>query len=560
MKKSLLLLAALVIAPLASCEPPAPPHTGPWDDPLANGETAIHDIKVGTVAADQEVMVRGTVTAKAGNAFYIQRGSEAVYVYGYQPAEDAYVPTIGHYVEVKGTTDAYNGLIQISDVTEVTSIQAEGQEITPVAVTNVASLTAADAGELVTFTNATFYEGSVSTTAASNVYVTIGGTRATVRTDRYSGETVNGAFAEIINEASYLDYVNFTGPLGWYNGAQFALVEGATISVSANPNPFDPSDTSAQASAKLELDAEYEYLKGGVVTDSISLLDFSFGYDVTYRVENVTHADQFPNAISVSGTTLTIESPTPDELPGGQFITAKLHGQLSYDGENYGEELSWNVRINSFNPNLVTIEEAVTAAQSDDFNSAEWKDNTILRGYVTELYTDLDGGLIQDGEHALMIYKLADLDFTFEVGQLIEIMGSLSLYNGAPQVGYISKVVEVEDTTIEQPVALNVTTGDEYKALDVYDIHRTITVTGLTYVSTEWDESDPYYHYNINFTLDGEAVTVRVNYHLGNAIMDAYKAFTDSLTAGDSVNFTGSVGYYNAFQLSPWTADAFVKA
>ena len=223
-------------------------------------------------------------------------------------------------------------------------------------------------------------------------------------------------------------------------------------------------------------------------------------------------------------------------------------------------KLKVNIRIDSFNPNLVTIEEAVTAAQSDDFNSAEWKDNTILRGYVTELYTDLDGGLIQDGEHAVMIYKLASLNFTFEVGQLIEIMGSLSLYNGAPQVGYISKVVEVEDATIEQPVALNVTTGDEYKALDVYDIHRTITVTGLTYVSTEWDESDPYYHYNINFTLDGEAVTVRVNYHVGNAIMDAYKAFTDSLTAGDSVNFTGSVGYYSGFQLSPWTADAFVKA
>ena len=560
MKKSLLLLAALVVAPLASCEPPAPPHTGPWDDPLANGETAIHDIKVGTVAAEQEVMVRGTVTAKAGNSFYIQRGSEAIYVYGYQPAEDAYVPTIGHYVEVKGTTDEYNGLIQISDVTEVTSIQEEGQELTPVTVENVNSLTAADAGELVTFTNATFYEGSVSATAASNVYVTIAGVRATVRTDRYSGETVNGAFASIVNEANYLDYVNFTGPLGWYNGAQFALVEGATISVSANPNPFDPADTSAQADATLELNAEYETLKNGVVTGTIDLLDFSFGYDVAYRVENVTHADEFPNAISVSGTTLTIESPTPDQLPGGTFITAKLHGQLTYDGENYGTELSWNVRINSFNPNLVTIEEAVNAAQSPDFNAAEWQDNTIVRGYVTELYTDLDGGLIQDGEHALMIYKLASIEFTFEVGQLIEIMGSLTLYNGAPQVGYISRVAEVEDTTIAKPVMLNVTSAAEYKALDVYDIHRVITVTGLVYVSTSWNEADPYYHYNINFTLGGEAVTVRVNYHVGNAIMDAYKAFTDSLTAGDTVNFTGSIGYYNAFQLSPWSADAFVKA
>ena len=555
MKKLFFLLAAVAMLPLAGCgntEPPAP--EGPWDEPLVQGETPIEDIKVGTVGLAATVTVRGTVTATAGNSFYIQRHDEAIYVYGYQPAEGAYVPAIGNYVSVTGTVDEYNGLLQIADATEVTKVQDQGETITPLALTSLTQVTARDSGRIVSFEDASFYHGTVTVGTNSNVEVTIGGSRVTLRTDRYASEEAQQGFATALNNLNYLDLVDFTGPLGWYNGAQFALVDGTTLTSEANAGAFDPNDTNNQALALNAL--TYDFMTEAQISQKTDLTDFSFGYDVVYTAEIVTPEGAFEDVISIeNNTTLVIDSPTSEEWDEYETetgttlaaIIGRINAQLTYEGQNYGSTKSFNVQISSFDPQYMTIEDAIERDASGKLVHGG-EDGVIIRGYVTKIFSsDFNGATIQDGEFAIFLYHIEDYDW-LQVGDLVEATGELTEYNGAHQLNFIDNIEIVEDEMIDEPVVLNITTADEWNAKTMMDIHRIVNLE-MVYVSGEVAASG---HSTLKVTVYGVDANLYINYHVGTSIQSTFRTLFENAEAGDTFVYTGTIGYYNDYQLVPY--------
>ena len=557
MKKLFFLLAAVAMLPLAGCgntEPPAP--EGPWDEPLVQGETPIEDIKVGTVGLAATVTVRGTVTATAGNSFYIQRHDEAIYVYGYQPAEGAYVPAIGNYVSVTGTVDEYNGLLQIADATEVTKVQDQGETITPLALTSLTQVSARHSGRIVSFEDASFYHGTVTVGTNSNVEVTIGGSRVTLRTDRYASEEAQQGFATALNNLNYLDLVDFTGPLGWYNGAQFALVDGTTLTSEANAGAFDPNDTNNQALALNAL--TYDFMTEAQISQKTDLTDFSFGYDVVYTAEIVTPEGAFADVISIeNNTTLVIDSPTSEEWDEYETetgttlaaIIGRITAQLTYEGQNYGSTKSFNVQISSFDPQYMTIEDAIERDETGKLVHGG-EDGVIIRGYVTKIFSsDLNGATIQDGEFAIFLYHIEDYDW-LQVGDLVEATGELTEYNGAHQLNFIDNIEIVEDEMIDEPVVLNITTADEWNAKTMMDIHRIVNLE-MVYVSGEVAASG---HSTLKVTVYGVDANLYINYHVGTSIQSTFRTLFENAEAGDTFVYTGTIGYYNDYQLVPYEA------
>ena len=512
MKKLFFLLAAVAMLPLAGCgntEPPAP--EGPWDEPLVQGETPIEDIKVGTVGLAATVTVRGTVTATAGNSFYIQRHDEAIYVYGYQPAEGAYVPAIGNYVSVTGTVDEYNGLLQIADATEVTKVQDQGETITPLALTSLTQVTARDSGRIVSFEDA-------------------------------------------LNNLNYLDLVDFTGPLGWYNGAQFALVDGTTLTSEFNAGAFDPNDTNNQALALNAL--TYDFMTEAQISQKTDLTDFSFGYDVVYTAEIVTPEGAFEDVISIeNNTTLVIDSPTSEEWDEYETetgttlaaIIGRINAQLTYEGQNYGSTKSFNVQISSFDPQYMTIEDAIERDASGKLVHGG-EDGVIIRGYVTKIFSsDFNGATIQDGEFAIFLYHIEDYDW-LQVGDLVEATGELTEYNGAHQLNFIDNIEIVEDEMIDEPVVLNITSADEWNAKTMMDIHRIVNLE-MVYVSGEVAASG---HSTLKVTVYGVDANLYINYHVGTSIQSTFRTLFENAEAGDTFVYTGTIGYYNDYQLVPY--------
>ena len=292
------------------------------------------------------------------------------------------------------------------------------------------------------------------------------------------------------------------------------------------------------------------------------MTDFSFGYDVVYTAQIVTPEGAFADVISIeNNTTLVIDSPTSEEWDEYETetgttlaaIIGRINAQLTYEGQNYGSTKSFNVQIASFDPQYMTIEDAIERDETGKLVHGG-EDGVIIRGYVTKIFSsDFNGATIQDGEFAIFLYHIEDYDW-LQVGDLVEATGELTEYNGAHQLNFIDNIEIVEDEMIDEPVVLNFTTAEEWNAKTMMDIHRIVNLE-MVYVSGEVAASG---HSTLKVTVYGVDASLYINYHVGTSIQSTFRTLFENAEAGDTFVYTGTIGYYNDYQLVPYEATDIV--
>lgn len=202
-------------------------------------DTSISIAEAKQKAEDETVTVRGVVTAVSGKSAYIADSTGGMYIYNFSyDAGDTAITngtwTEGDYVEVKANIDEYNGLKQLNNYTgdsqnpKVEGTYAYKLEDTnkpkptyaPLDENGFKNLTAADAGNLYTFT-ATYVSGTPKTGTNVNVKFKIGNTDVILRTDKYDKVAIKYTL-EV--GRTY----KISTPLSWYKGAQFAFLGTGT--------------------------------------------------------------------------------------------------------------------------------------------------------------------------------------------------------------------------------------------------------------------------------------------------------------------------------------------
>lgn len=557
MKKTKLLafIASLVlIAPaIAACGGPGPdPTPTPWNDPIAEGETDIKDIKADSTFQDKKVTIRGTVTASAGGTttggqnFYVQRHDSAIYVYGAKVGTGIASIAIGNYVEVSGTISIYKELHEVATITALKVVQETGETISAMPITDISTVTNVDSGRMAKVENSLFYNGKITVGTNCSVITTLGTSQVTLRTDKNTSTTVQQGFADIINEAGYQDYLSFTGPIGWYSGPQLALVEGAGVTVSANPTPFDPDAVKDTALSALTL--QYANFASTGVSANADLSNFMKGFEVHYTAATTT-PDFDCLSVSANNDELIVVAPEKT-ADSPSFVAGTLGFELFYKGTSYGTG-SVNVKIIPIA--YYSIQQAIAYDETTKAYVHAGDTGMVVTGYITYIYGDYNAAVIQDGDYAIQLYKLSEFPTnTIKVGNLVRAIGSFSVYNGLVQLQFLSSVQIVKDDKVVAPSTLEVTES-VYKSLSItsYAINRKMTAT-VTYVSGSVTVGS---HSTIKVKIGTTDTTLYLNYHAGTDIMTSWKATLDTVSAGDTLAIEGTVGIYNStFQLLPWIA------
>lgn len=133
--------------------------------PIADAR-AVGDGWIGTVRGNVTVP-RGMISSSTSRSFNIQDSTGGIYVY---PSSSSPTIALGDLVEVSGTIDNYNGLLEISPVTSVTRL---GPGAPPAAVITDTAAVGSNQGKLVQVTGTATWSGSPPTPGASNFSLTI---------------------------------------------------------------------------------------------------------------------------------------------------------------------------------------------------------------------------------------------------------------------------------------------------------------------------------------------------------------------------------------------------
>lgn len=133
--------------------------------PIATAR-AVGDGWIGTVRGNVTVP-RGMISSSTSRSFNIQDSTGGIYVY---PSSSSPTIALGDLVEVSGTIDNYNGLLEISPVTSVIRL---GPGVPPAAVITDTAAVGSNQGKLVQVTGTATWSGSPPTPGASNFSLTI---------------------------------------------------------------------------------------------------------------------------------------------------------------------------------------------------------------------------------------------------------------------------------------------------------------------------------------------------------------------------------------------------
>ena len=170
------------------------------------------------------IRVTDVYTNSSNINVYIQDNAGGLLLYSFSPDVVTGEVAVGNKIYIHGTRGQYGGVAQLTNPTEAL-IGGAGEEITPFVVTEF-SADALDgkSNTLVTVNGLTYVSGDIAYLAdgqykPGNVSMELGSTKITLRAPtNAAAESMKDDFPTYVETRSGLP-LNFTGILGWYNGA-----------------------------------------------------------------------------------------------------------------------------------------------------------------------------------------------------------------------------------------------------------------------------------------------------------------------------------------------------
>lgn len=208
-----------------------------------------------------------------------------------------------------------------------------------------------------------------------------------------------------------------------------------------------------------------------------------------------------------------------------------------------------------------------------------------IRGYVTGIFPDWNTASIADGEWGFGLFRL-DSGFAnaFKVGDLIQVVGQYSVYNGLAQFQYIKKVTIIDEAqfpNIKKPIVNELTTDDlkdqlersstdltgplQDKESSLAKFNKPFTfkrVENREAVEVGFAGFDITGKLHTNVILETETsegvkfeVKLSINYHMGVENQTAIKNFLVE-NQSKPIYYNGHLSAYNGLVLGPYNVSA----
>lgn len=437
-------------------------------------------------ADDTFVTVRGVVTATSGTSAYISDSTGGIFIYNwsYNNQDTAIVNkswTVGQSVEVHAqkTTRLSNGkstnAIQLSsyDGQRIDEVYAYALEedldyIDPIELTEETynELEPMDQGAMYTF-NATYVSGAPSATAAEEITFNIGASEVTLRTDGGSSRVYDIYIEDLIQNWNTLalqsgDEVKITAPLTWwYDDPQFSYY-GRGVTIERTSEEF------------IRINGESEVRVGN---------------DITLTAEVV--------GIEEQGVTWSSSDSTIATVSTSGVVTGVKEGTVTITATS------------TANPNIKGTKTIVVRPKTVTYDISQITTENINYTVRGEIVAKTTGGLvIHDGKAGAYIFGNSFVN-QYNIGDKVEVSGTVSKYNGMFQFSYQSceltpldelEVTIPEATTLTAEIANSWKTNvDNFGVTDMQKYRWNTTVT----------ESGGYKITN----LDGSNVTIEPSYY-----------------------------------------------
>ena len=198
---------------------------------LTVDEKVLTTAEFSALAKDSKGIVSGTIigvtdvyTNSSSISVYIQDNAGGLLLYSFSPDVVTGEVAIGNKIYMHGTRDEYGGVAQLTNA-DAAFVSGTGDKITPFEVTEF-SADALDgkSNTLVTVKGLTYVSGDIAYLSSGqykpgNVSMEFGSTKITLRAPtNAAAESMKDDFPTYVETRDGLP-LNFTGILGWYNGA-----------------------------------------------------------------------------------------------------------------------------------------------------------------------------------------------------------------------------------------------------------------------------------------------------------------------------------------------------
>lgn len=312
-------------------------------------------------------------------------------------------------------------------------------------------------------------------------------------------------------------------------------------------------------------------------------LNFSFTYTISpqesYETPFLTLSDKEGVATLTADlvTLLDLQGYPESTLMGAAMYNLKAEVTFVGYGENFkapkGLKITSNfigekISENSWNA-LIKVTQS---GKLSEVKSAKNKDMVLTIGRITGAYDwsydeIFRGVWITDGADGLMLYAgtlqtdfydSEDSEAKLKVGDVVQVFGEASPYNGLFEVKP-KKVIKVTDQTVIDsiaPASYPTITGAELAAKTIVDTGNIVRISGLKLGKLDGTPVDlsslaTGSHWTLNCNDGTTDITVYVNYHVGATAQTAVKTFLQVLTGSQTFSLLSSVSAYNAIQLTP---------
>ncbi len=274
------------------------------------------------------------------------------------------------------------------------------------------------------------------------------------------------------------------------------------------------------------------------------------GDTLTSIVVSDAELDSFPTAKSLGGAAYTLKAKVTFAGYGEGFVAPK---GLKTTDEFVGKEIltkNWNALVKTIKSGTITEVKEMTKGG----------DMTLVRGRVTAAYNWIyeevfRGVVITDGDDGILLYAgclqtsfydSAESEMKIHVGDIIEVYGEVSPYNGLYEVKPRTIRVVTEQDLIDaiQPTTYRQPEVDAFLEYGEKDTGAMLTLTGLMLDMTKiaLRKLEVGTHWVINLkNSEGKKINMSLNYHVGSAAQEAVRTFLSELANGESFNMNGIV-------------------
>ena len=232
---------------------------------------------------------------------------------------------------------------------------------------------------------------------------------------------------------------------------------------------------------------------------------------------------------------------------------------------SYSKVVTWNIDVAQRGYELVVV------PISEIRGSVEVNAEITTRGYITGHYEEsqlhlYSGVMIADGDSAIMMYagSLSILWFQgdYAIGDLVIVTGVYSPYSGLAELKPNELSLSYDFAEVEEPVDLVIASEAEYTTAALTGMDgRIAQINGLVYVSGKESLTAGGSHVTIKMKLGATSVDLRLNYHIGTDMQQAFIDLMANWVANTTtINYHGHLGWYNGPQVAPFTVDAITVA